>query len=403
MKICILGSTYARNHEDPQVPWLRQTANRLASRGHEVTIAASSYKGSKHHKIDGLRVLRYRYAPAFLETLTHDEGAPAKLKNKALNILAALYIVLGSIQFLIWCFKNKFDVVHVHWPFPHALFVILPKLLLGVTVVTTTHGAGLAMARKSKLIKLVLKFVLKFSDLDMTNSSHTRNELRRLTGVDSEVVHYGSTVEFKESSVALANKDEVRILFSGRLIQRKGIHFLIKAMPKVLEKHNVKLFITGDGNRKKEWQDLTANMNLENNVTFLGFVSNEELARQYAKCDIYCLPAIYDDNNDTEGLGVVLIEALMHSRPVIASAVGGIVDVIKNEQTGLLVKEKDSDAITRAILRLIDNPELARTLGANGFDYAAKAFNWNTIIDNVEYLLEQAVNKKVNAFAREVI
>ena len=400
MKICILGSTYPRFDADPQVPWLRQTANRLANRGHQVTIAASSYCGGKHHEIDGLKVLRYRYAPAFLEKLTHDEGAPSKLKNKFYKLLAVTYILLGAIQFFYWCVKNKYDVVHVHWPFPHALFVILPRLLLGVTVVCTTHGAGLAMARKSKLIKAIFKFVLGFSSLNMTNSSHTKKELKRLTGFDSNVIHYGSTVGLKKVDSKQDRSqasNETRILFSGRLIQRKGVDYLLKALPAVLKHQNVKLFITGNGDRRDEWQKLAFDLEINQNVSFLGFVSNEELAKQYALCDIYCLPAIYDDNNDTEGLGVVLIEALLYSKPVISTNVGGIIDVIKNNETGLLVEEKNSEQLANAILKLINNPKLAQKLGQAGAEHVLRNFSWRKIIDEVEELISQAHTADITA------
>ncbi len=81
LKIAVLGSTYARFHEDNQVPWLRESVNRLARRGHHVTVIASAYHGAPSHEIDGIPVRRFRYAPKWVEHLTHDEGAPNKLRH----------------------------------------------------------------------------------------------------------------------------------------------------------------------------------------------------------------------------------------------------------------------------------------------------------------------------------
>ena len=102
-------------------------------------------------------------------------------------------------------------------------------------------------------------------------------------------------------------------------------------------------------------------------VRFAGFVSNEALSSLFQSCSIYVHPAIYDSKGDTEGLGVVLVEALSNRKPVVASEVGGIVDVIKDGQTGLLVPEKNPEAIAEAVLRLLNEPEFAQRLGEQGF------------------------------------
>ena len=76
LRVAVLGSTYPRSQDDYEVPWLRQSVNRLAARGHHVTVIASSYAGSKDHLIDGVEVRRFRYAPARWEKLTHGEVRP---------------------------------------------------------------------------------------------------------------------------------------------------------------------------------------------------------------------------------------------------------------------------------------------------------------------------------------
>lgn len=391
LKICVLGSTYPRFHEDPQVPWLRETVGRLSERGHEVTVAASAFAGSRNHAIDGINVLRYRYAPARFEKLTHDEGAPSKVGNPLIKLLAITYIISGIICMLFWCAKYRFDVINVHWPFPHGLFTILPKMLFGTKIVVTAHGAGMAMARKNKVLKLALRCSILAADKVQSNSSHTASELKSLTGRSSEIIPYGSTVESSVGVVPFTSEGKIKILFSGRHIERKGVPHLIRALPSVLEKVDVELLITGQGDRTFEWKCLARDLGLEDSVHFLGFVSNEELAHCYRTCDIYCLPAIFDSNDDTEGLGVVLIEALMHARPVIAGNVGGIIDVIKNEQTGLLVEEKSHQELSDAVLRLIENPEYARELGEAGKRFVIEFFNWDRVISQYEQMLVNAV------------
>jgi len=392
LKICVLGSTYPRFEEDPQVPWLRQTVKMLSEKGHDVKVAASAFAGGGNHQIDGIDVLRFRYAPKAIEKLTHDEGAPSKVNGLFGKILAITYIISGILHMLYWCKKHRFDVVNVHWPFPHGLFTILPRLFFGTKVVVTAHGAGMAMARKSPLLKLALKISMLSADAVTTNSSHTYAELKRLSGHESEVVPYGATVDFKESSQPFQGKEKVKILFSGRHIQRKGVDYLIRALPEVLAQRDVELVITGAGDRTDEWKRVANSLGLLGNVNFLGFVSNEELADCYQTCDIYCLPAIFDDNDDTEGLGVVLIEALLHARPVVACGVGGIVDVIKHRKTGLLVNEKSPGELAKALLWMINNPLEAKKMGVEGQKLVSEVFDWNKIVGKVETMLEDVVH-----------
>ena len=98
------------------------------------------------------------------------------------------------------------------------------------------------------------------------------------------------------------------------------------------------------------------------------------------------LPSIVDRWNDTETLGVVLIEAMTFGKPVVASRVGGIPDVVKHNKNGILVAEKDPQALADAIEKLIQEPELRRRLGRNGLQFVKNHYNWKSIIDKTRHL-----------------
>jgi glycosyltransferase involved in cell wall biosynthesis len=392
LKICVIGSTFPRHEGDHEVPWLRKSVNLITERGHDVTVAVPSFEGLRSHRIDGVRVLRFRYAPRRFENLTHDQGAPNKLHNPLYNLLALPYIVMGIINLAIWSARERFDVIHVHWPFPHGLFAVIPALM-GVKVVSTCHGAELALGRKKKWIRSVLSWLLRKSDVVGCNSSHTAGEIKAVSARAATIIPYGATTRIEPAGTKLEKSpgEPATILFSGRLIQRKGLPYLIRTIPELLKHRPVKLVITGNGDRREELEKLTRELGLESSVTFRGFVSNEELGELYRTCDLYVHPAIFDDKGDTEGLGVVLIEALMNERPVVASAVGGIVDVIEHEETGLLVPEKDEPALAAAILRLLGDPELAERLGKAGSRFAERHFDWSRITDETEELYYRAM------------
>jgi glycosyltransferase involved in cell wall biosynthesis len=396
LRIVVVGSTYPRSEEDHEVPWLRESVNRIAARGHHVSVIAPSYAGLKDHCIDGVKVRRFRYAPAPWEKLTHDEGAPNKLKKNPLLKLVALTYLMSGI-YAVWkiCGKERIDILHIHWPFPHGLMACGPAWINGVKVVSSCHSAEIALAARSKRSTWLLANCLRRSDAVTANSSHTAKLVHSISEIHAEVIPYGATVRIDEHQRSEAEGKLPLLLFSGRLIQRKGVDFLIRAMPRILAQRKVRLVITGDGHYRSQWEALSHQLGVSRAVEFVGFVSNERLSRLFRACTVYVHPAIYDDRGDTEGLGVVLIEALRNRKPVVASHVGGIVDVIKHAETGLLVPEKDSEALAAAVLRLLEDPALARRLGERGYVYATKFFDWDRITDQLE-----AVYRRVCASSR---
>ena len=386
LQIALIASTYPRSEKDYEVPWLRESVKRISRRGHQITVIAPSYAGLKDHVIDGIEVRRFRYAPARWEKLTHGEGAPNKLKKSPiLKLLTLTYLLSGIWATWRVCRGKKVDILHVHWPFPHGLMTFLPLCLTNMKVVSTCHSAEIALAAQNKFSTKILAGCLCVSDAVTANSSHTAGLIKKISDVDAEVIPYGATVQIESNAPAPPEQIPL-LLFSGRLIERKGVQFLLEAMPLILAKREVRLVITGNGHCRGQWEDLSRHFQVADQVEFAGFVSNERLSELFRSCTVYVHPAIYDDRGDTEGLGVVLIEALRNRKPVVASRVGGIVDVIKHESTGLLVPEKDPKAIAAAVLRLLDNPELARRLGEEGCAYTTQYFDWESITDRLESL-----------------
>jgi glycosyltransferase involved in cell wall biosynthesis len=395
LRVCVIGSTYPRYHDDPLVPWLRESVGRLARRGHHMTVVVPSFEGLASHSIDGVVVQRFRYAARRMENLTHDEGAPNKVrKNPLYKLLGVPYIVSGAAHLAYWAARARFDVLHVHWPFPHALLPSLAVTLRGLPRIATCHGAELALAQRSPTIRRVLRRSLLDAHVLSCNSSHTRRQVERLCGRVPAVVPYGSTVLPTEGRGPARSPGEPAVLlFSGRLIQRKGVDVLIRALPRILQSRAVRLVLTGEGDRREQWERLAVSLGVREQVQFVGFVTTERLRQLYRTCDVYVHPAVIDDAGDTEGLGVVLVEALASRCPVVASDVGGIVDVIRHEETGLLVPEKNPEALAASILRVLGDRQLARRLGEAGRAFAVKHFDWERITDATEDLYYEALER----------
>ena len=125
-------------------------------------------------------------------------------------------------------------------------------------------------------------------------------------------------------------------------------------------------------------------------ISFKGFVSKEELAQEYAKCNVWVNPGIIDSWGDAEGLGIGSIEAYSYFKPVVASRVGGIPDTIRDGETGYLVPQKDPVALAAAICDLLVDPEKCRKFGRAGFKFAKEKFAWKRIVGELERLYATA-------------
>jgi len=422
MKALVIGSVYPRFPEDAEVPWLRTSIAHLKKAGVEIQVLAPSYKGLKSHDIDGTHVNRFRYAPANWEILTHEEGAPSKMASKPwLQLLAIPYIINGFIQCLRICRKWKPDVIHAHWPFPHAYIALGAAKLFKIPLVLNFHGAELLLIRKKKWVKPLLKFAIGQAQAIFANSSFTASKIKAIRNVNVEWSPYGTTLEKKNESNNSVILNEVndpvtvsphavngkfKILFVGRHIERKGICYLIEAA-KYLPKDKFEIRIVGVGDLteqlKKQAEAVGSESSVQSNlachsgaegdrihevenfdpapIIFTGKLSPEDLANEYKTANVFVLPAIIDSKGDTEGLGVVLIEAMELGLPIVASNVGGIPDVVIDGESGILVPEKDPVALADAFKRLASDSSLVEKLLAGARKRIDECFTWDGIIE----------------------
>ncbi|MDX1931845.1 MAG: glycosyltransferase family 4 protein [Capsulimonadales bacterium] len=399
MKICFVVSTYPRNEQDPAVPWLREYLRRLKDRGYDVRVFAPAFLGSPHHEIDGIPVHRFRYFAAGKEDLTHDAGAPTKIRRPGYLLLAIFYILCGAFGLARLHRRERFDAIHVHWPFPHGLFGILATRLLPTRLVLSFHGAELLLARKFSFVNPVLRYCLRHADSVTCNSSYTASHIRALgTGTTVDVLPYGSPLP--QRTPVHHHRPEKTILFVGRLIERKGVEYLLRAMPQVTQRIDASLVIVGNGPLLPELRDRAAELGIAHCVEFRTDVPEDELMTAYEESDIFVLPAIVDSRGDTEGLGVVLIEALSFHRPVVASAVGGITDVVLHNKTGLLVPEKNPDALADAIVEVLSDPTRAQKLAEQGYAHVSETFDWDRIMDRAELLYPTVTTSRMPETSR---
>jgi len=370
---------------------MRTLLGELKRRGHESIVIAPAWKGLASHEIDGLRIHRFRYAPVSLEILTGEEGAPNKMARKPwLQLLAIPYIFAGAWATLRIARREKPDLLHVHWPFPHILCALPAAWILGIPVVTHFYLAELLLRRKFPFVTPFLSLAVRASTRVIAISRFTASQVQGIRATAVSIIPYGGASAPSGAEVPPPPAGRPVILFVGRHVERKGIPILIAAMEHLAQ--DAELVICGHGDQTEALRTLASKSPACDRIRFAGRVSAEELSRLYAECTVFAMPSIVDSRGDTEGLGTVPLEAYAHGRPVVCSSVGGIPDVVVEGETGFLVPPEDPLALAGALDRLLADPALAARMGEAGRQLVLGRFSWPRIAEEIEQVWKQAAS-----------
>ncbi len=388
MKVLFVTSTFPRSEGDDQVPWLLELALVLREAGVDLEVLAPTYAGLESHEVFGIPVHRYRYFTKKREVVTHEAGAMNNMVGRRDLMLPAFSLVgAGMAAAAKLCRNGGYDVVHSHWPLPMGLpaqagaWAARKKPRL----VATFHGAEVALAKRKGHYRPVLRRLTRNLDAAVANSTSTATTVRELTGVEATVIPFGpprGAVNLYRAPEEMETTEEDGrpiVLAVGRMIERKGFPVLVRAAKKLQDRARV--VIVGGGEYEPVVRREVERNQAWDVVRLAGRLSNEELSDLYGRCAVFCLPAIVDSRGETEGLGVVLIEAMSHGKPVVASRLGGIVDAVEDGKNGLLVPPDDPDVLADALLRVAGDRKLAKSLGEAGRERAKKLFAWERIAE----------------------
>src|SRR6058998_2206609 len=250
MRILHVVTAFPRTPDDVIVPWLVELLKRLRAAGHEVEVFTSSYRGAPDEVFAGIPVHRFRYFPRRWENLTHEEAAPDRMKRSLLyRLMPACFVVAGMIAAWRLCRRRRYDVIHVHWPFPLALFGWAAQRARPAALVTTFYGVELRWVKTAMpFLKGFLRWAARRSDRVVAISSYTAEEVRELVQLPIEVIPY--TTSLPEPGAPARRRSaggSFTVLFVGRLVERKGVHHLVDAIAALSSEVDARLVIVGDG------------------------------------------------------------------------------------------------------------------------------------------------------------
>ena len=384
MKIGVLTSAYPEYEDDPHGIFVHRLMKEIKKKGHEVKVLAPFTGGKTHYIMDGVEIERFNYFyPRRWQRLCGRSGMVDNVKEGFFVKIQVLGFIFFNVIYTLLKFREV-DLVHVQWPIPNALGALLLKKIYGIPYINTIHGEEVYLSKRFHTLP-ILRYLVNNSSKSITNSSGTLKICldSNLNKERLEVIPFGVDTDFFKPLNLDRDENIFQILAVGYLIERKGFEYLIKAMKEVLTKHeNVQLKIVGSGPLETRLNNIITDMDLNENVEIIKNVSDEELLKLYNLSDLFVLPSVVDSQGNTEGLGVVLLEAMACGLPVIGSDVGGIPDIIQNMETGLLVSGEDILGISNSIRCLIEDDNLRNMLAINGYERVKMDFSWSNISKN---------------------
>lgn len=341
-----------------------------------------------------------------VDVLTPFNGGCAKVDSRIpyrvyhyrfLKRLSSFVPICSTLR-LYW--QNRYDVIFIgHFMTTHALGALLLCKVWGVPYVILSHGNDLTYSIATWIDKMVARWLLRDAALMLGNSRFTVNRIREndYSG-PTEVLNPGvETTRFHPSvDTAMVRRkyelnDRTVLLAVSRLVAKKNVDGVLKALPKVIKKiTNILFIVAGDGDERGRYDVLCHEMRLQHYVRFLGNIQNSQLPALYCASDLFVMPS-YEVEASTETFGISFVEASACGLPVIGGRSGGTADAVIDGETGLLVDPHNVDEIAEAIIRLLTDRDLARRLGKNGRLRVEQELSWEKVGQKLERCLKTIV------------
>lgn len=378
IRVCVVSPLY-----HPSLGGLGRQAQllteRLAEEGVEVFVIARKMKGMPRAAFsEKVKVYRAWSIKPCLHTYE---------KVTLLNILISLTFSL-SCAFLLLQKRKEYEIVHFHGA-SLPLFFNLPLLkLLRKKVMAKVAAAGVGTEAGSlrgrhlglgnvfiRLLKMVDAFIATTAEIEegLRRDGFDRKKIRRIPNFIDLPVFSGASGEAKtEIKARMGCENRYIVTFSGRFIPRKGVSFLLEAWRNVInEEPAARLLLLGDGPLLGDMKKRAAGLGIEDSVDFRGHVNS--VMDYFQMTDIFVLPSLQ------EGMPNALLEAMAFGLPAVATKIGGVVDIIRDGENGLLVNPGDPAGMSAAILRLLGDPVLARRISTSALETIKSSYSLDCV------------------------
>lgn len=376
MKVCMVSDVYY-----PYIGGIPEHIHHLATelrkRGHVVRVLTSNFEGAPLECLDKV--------PDEDQVFRIGQGMVIR-SNKSFSRVPVAFRATARVR--KYFRDERFDVIHIHGSLAPTLPLVALRASRAVNVLTLHAGHDNSMGY-AVFRPWLRPFFNSIHGL-VAVSETARQSLARYFDGPYRIIPNGIDTDFFRPDVPPLPQfgdPRPRVLFMGRFEPRKGLKYLLMAMPEIVRRvPDVQLVVVGMGLFGYSYKGYL-DKEVEEHVHWAGLIPGEERPRYLRSCDVYCSPAI-----GSESFGIVLLEAMATGTPVVASDIPGYRNVVTPDRDGLLVPTRDPDALAAAIVRVLRDRELAQRLRDAGLK-RAREFAWPKVADRVESLYEEMMRR----------
>lgn len=399
-KVLFLTSCYPKSVGEPSGIFIHHLARGMQNVGWEVVVLTPNFPGGLPSEVmNGVRVRRFTYFVPNWQFLGYQSGMLPNLRKSGLLWLQVPFYLLSlffnAARILL---KEEIAIIHAHWLVPQGLVARLLRSCFRKPLILTVHG-GDAFAFRGPKGRFFKRWALRNVSVCTVNSSSTERAIEEL-GVKTPVhlIPMGVDIEHfnprKVDSMVRQHLDisGPMILFVGRLVEKKGVRHLLQALPDVLEEfpHAV-LVLIGDGAGRAHLEEMADQLRIRASTRFLGRIDNLQLPQYYTAADLFVGPSVVDARGDTEGLGIVFLEAAASGVPVIGTNVGGISEILIDGVTGIEVEPANTVQLAMGIKRLLRDPALRDNLVRQARQRVVSDFSWTLVASRFSSLYQDVI------------
>jgi glycosyltransferase involved in cell wall biosynthesis len=383
-KVLMVTSSFPRWPRDETTAFVLHLAQDLRHLGWDIRVLAPHADGAATDEVfAGVPVERFRYFwPPSQQSVFYRGGALANLRGSPLNVAKLPMVVAAEWHAVRRRLRREnFDLVHSHWILPQGL-VCAKARPPEVPHVMSVHGSDI-FALQGRVLRACKEMAIAGADAVTVNSSVTQEAVTKLAPTASHLhrIPMGATAQEPDPRAV----DQLRarhrrgtgplLLFVGRLVEQKGtadfiaaVELLRRTLPETTA------VIVGDGPDRSRFESVTQRCGLAEHLHFAGWVDPADVWTYYAAADVFVGPSRRTADGAQEAQGLTFVEAMLAGTPVVATACGGIVDAVRDGETGLLVKESAPAEIAAAVMRLVSEPDLAARLRQAALELARRRF-----------------------------
>lgn len=401
--LLVLASTYPRWKDDPEPGFVHELCKRLTEHFEVTALVPDAPGADANGMLDGVDVVRYRYAPRQLQTLVNDGGIASNLHRTRWKWLLLPGFVFG--QYLAarrLLATGKFAAIHAHWLVPQGLVARSIARDAGLPYVVTSHGGDLFGLRGRIMTGLKRRAAARAAAMTVVSSA-MREEAARIGLQPPRIEVLPMGVDFRTRFVVDPGiaRERDRLLFVGRLVPKKGLRHLLGAMPAVLaQRPQTVLDIIGFGPEEPALREQAAQLGIASQVKFLGALPQHELPAHFRRASVFVAPFVRDPSGDQEGLPVALMEAIGCGCPVIAGKVPGLQDLLGAQQAEVCVAPEDGEWLATMILDALVNPQLAAERAALIRETASGQVDWKRISIGYAALIQDCIDQNQDGSGR---